>query len=341
MKFFRRRWYVVLILLLIVGFIFYQRQNAAVKATKDSVYTVKRQTLEEDLSLSGKIDAEEKATLHFQSSGRLVWAGVKEGDYVKKNQGIASLDVRDIQLRLKKYLNTYEKTRRDFDQSQSDTRTDQIGGLTKDLREKAIRSFEKAQFDLNNSVLDVEIQNLASEYAYLYSPIDGILVQATSLYPGIIISPAVDSYVVVNPDSVYFSATADQTDVPQLTKLHKGAVVLDAYPDETMPGSIDQIAFTPKEGESGTVYEVKLILRASNSTYKYRLGMTGDVSFVLRKKEHALAVPSRFIKTEQGKKYVFKVTNGNKVKTFITTGETYDIDTEIISGLMEGDVVSE
>ncbi len=339
--FLKRRWYIVVIILAVVGFILYQRQNSATKSATDTTYTVKRQTLEEDLSLSGKIDAEEIATLHFQSAGRIVWSGAKVGDYLQQYQGIATLDARDIQTRLKKYLNTYEIARRDFDQSQSDTREVKIGTLTKDQRDQALRAFEKAQFNLNNSVLDVELQNIAAEAAYLYSPINGILVEAGGLYPGINVSPAVDTYVVVNPSTIYFSATADQTDIPQLSKLYEAKITLDAYPDETIDGGINQIAFTPKEGESGTVYEVKLSLNESNTTYKYRLGMTGDASFVLRKKEHAIAVPSRFIKTEKGEKYVFRQQNGQKVKTVVKTGDVYDTDTEIISGLQEGDVVSE
>lgn len=362
--FIKRRWYIVLILVIIIGIIVYQNQNTATKSSKDTTYTIKRQTLEEDLSLSGKIDADEKATLHFQSAGRIVWSGVKVGDYIEQYQGIATLDARDIQLRLKKYLNTYEKTRRDFDQSKSDTREVKIGTLTKDQRDQALRAFEKAQFDLNNSVLDVEIQSIAAESSYLYSPINGILVEATSLYPGMNVSPATDTYVVVNPQTVYFSATADQTDIPQLSNLNQGEITLDAYPDEKVIGTIDQISFVPKQDESGTVYSVKMILSdanrgpdiykmpqtnpgedvqyiRSNSDYRFRIGMTGDVSFVLRKKEHALAAPSRFIKTEQNRKYVNKLKNGKIVKTYVKTGDTYDTDIEIISGVEAGDVISE
>lgn len=46
-------------------------------------YKVKRQTLSESLTFSGSVDAQEKATLRFQTSGRLAWVGVTEGDVVK------------------------------------------------------------------------------------------------------------------------------------------------------------------------------------------------------------------------------------------------------------------
>ena len=90
LKLIKKRWYLILGLLLIVGFIFYQRYSTQTKSRKEkSTYRVKKQTLRDDLSLSGEIDGEEKVTLRFQSSGKLTWVGIKEGDYVQKYQGIA------------------------------------------------------------------------------------------------------------------------------------------------------------------------------------------------------------------------------------------------------------
>src|SRR3989344_6512971 len=98
LKIIKKRWYLILGLFLIVGFVYYQRYTAQIKAKKEkSTYTVKRQTLRDDLSLSGEIDAEEKTVLRFQTSGKLSWVGVKEGDQVKKYQTVASLDQREVQ----------------------------------------------------------------------------------------------------------------------------------------------------------------------------------------------------------------------------------------------------
>ncbi len=100
-KFFKKRWLIVLIVIIIIGFFAY-KQLTVTGAKKNNSYKVKRQTLKEFLSLSGDIDAEEKTTAKFQTSGLLTWVGVKEGDYVKKYQGLASLDRRELEKNLKK-----------------------------------------------------------------------------------------------------------------------------------------------------------------------------------------------------------------------------------------------
>jgi macrolide-specific efflux system membrane fusion protein len=104
--FLKKRWYLILIAIFVIVF-FINKYNIDAKAIKkfDS-YRVKREDLKEILTLSGQIDASEKASLKFQTSGRLAWVGVKEGDFVKKYQTLASLDQRDIKNRLQKYLNT-------------------------------------------------------------------------------------------------------------------------------------------------------------------------------------------------------------------------------------------
>ena len=119
-KFIKNRWYLILILVLIAGFIFYRRNTDSVAKNKVDSYKIKRENLREVLTLSGEINAEEKVSLKFQTSGRLAWVGVKEGDYVKKYQTLASLDQRDIKNRLQKYLNTFVSQRLTFDQTKDD-----------------------------------------------------------------------------------------------------------------------------------------------------------------------------------------------------------------------------
>lgn len=335
----KKRWYFILIVLItFLAPFFYQKQAFSAKAKKENEYIVKRQTLKEELSLSGKIDAEEQATLRFQSSGRLTWVGVKEGDYVKKYQGIASLDQRDLKNRLTKYLNTYVKSRLDFDQTKDDYWNKQYD-LSETIRKSAQRILEKNQYDLNNAVLDVEYQDLSVEYANLSTPIEGIVVRVNSPYAGVNITPSQAEFEIVNPKTVYFSASADQTEVVKLKEKMKGRIVLDSYEDKELGGEIEKISFVPKTGETGTVYEIKIYFNEDNSDYKYRLGMTGDVSFILKEKKNAIAVPSSYIKSDRKGKFVYKKVNDKKEKFYIKTGEEIDDKVEVIEGIKDGDLI--
>lgn len=297
--------------------------------------SVKRGNLEQVLTIPGTIDAEEKAVLKFQTSGRLAWVGVKEGDYVKKYQSIASLDQSDLKKTLQKKLNDYMTNRWTFDQTTKDDYKD------KALTDTITRLKDKAQFSLNNAVLDVELQDITVKYANLWTPIEGFVTKAEPKYAGVNITSTTAEYDVVNPGSIYFSANADQTEVTKLKEGVTGELVLDPFPDEKIEGAVKNISFTPKLGESGTVYEVKFFFDKDNSGYRFRLGMTGDLSFVTAKKDDVLYLPIRFVLEKDNKNYVTVLKNGKKSQANVETGLETDDNIEIKSGLYEGEVVTE
>lgn len=337
--FLRRRWYLVLIIAVCIGgFLWYQSSNTAATEKKEKKYTVKKQTLQDTLTLSGSVNAAEWVVLRFQTSGRLAWVGVKEGDTVKKYQGIASLDQRDVQNKLQQYLNTFVKERNTFDQSVDDNGRNENEAVTVALQNEAKRLVQNAQYDLNNSILNVQLQQLAIENSYLSSPIEGIVTKVDVPIAGVNITPANAEFEIINTGSIYFSALADQTDVVKLSNGMNGKVIFDSYPDSEVMGTIQNIAYTPKQGETGTVYEIKMAFDPYHQPV--RIGMSGDVDFVIGEYVDVLAVPNSFIKTEpNGKKYVTVGKNGSKTKTEVKTGETFDTFTQITSGLHEGDVV--
>lgn len=343
MKFFSRllkkRWYIFLILLIAAGIFLYRKNQSEAQVKKQDKYTVKRQSLKEAVSFSGEIDAEQKATLRFQSSGKLTWIGVKEGDYVQKNQLLAYLDQREVQKKFQKYMNSYMKTRWDFETTKDENAESKIWGLSEDAREAARRTVDKAQFDLNNSVLDVEIQNLSLEYSYLRTPIEGIVTSIGTDIAGVNATPAQAEFEIINPNTVYFSASVDQTDVPKIREGMVGTIILDAYPDKEVGATVKSISFTPKTGETGTVYDMKVIMNTDNSSFIYRLGMTGDLEFVVKEKRSVITVPTKFVRSDKDGQYVMKEQNGNQVKTNIKTGDETDEAMEVISGLQEGDII--
>lgn len=291
--------------------------------------------MEEKLTISGKIAADEDATLGFQTGGLLTWVGVKVGDHVKKYQGIASLDQRQVQKNIEKYLNTYEKTRDTFEGTQSTYKDQTL--WTDPIR----RILHDSQMDLSNSVLDVEIQDLARQLSRLTSPIDGIVVRVDTPLPGVNVTALTSLFEIVNPKTVYFSASADQTEVTKLRPTLTGELVLDSYPNATINGRIDRISFIPKSGTTDTVYEVKFLFDQPNDDYRFRIGMTGDVTFTTAKAVNTLYIPTKYIKSDGDKNYVNIIINNKKEKRFVTTGIETDENTEIKSGLSEGETVYE
>lgn len=337
----KKRWWILLIVLAAAGWLIYSQTLGKKSDISELSYKVKRQSLREALTFSGTVDAQEKATLRFQTSGRLAWVGVKEGDTVKKYQAIASLDQRQLKKQLEKDLLDYEKERLDYDNDSLDYNENGLPG-NKYLRQDTIDAYKKAQFDLNSSVLDVELSDIALRYSTLVSPIEGIVVSVGTKQAGVNVTPTQSEFVIVNPSTLYFSGSIDQTDVVKLYEGMVGKIFYDSYPDDLVTASVQSIGFIPKADETGTVYEVKISTSDSSTSsaqLKYRLGMTGDVEFVTKDIQDVLGVPTTFIKAEGGRNYVSKKDGDKKVKTYVELGEEIDTATVILNGLVEGDIV--
>jgi len=319
-----------------------EKTEVSSKNNKSTDYSIKKNTIKETLTISGELDAEEKITLRFQSSGLISWIGAKKGDVVKKNQLIATLDQKEAKKTLEKYLNTYLDSRWDFEQAKDEYRqpAQNYWGLSWDQRNEIDRALQQAQFDLNNAVLDVELKNILLKYTNLTSPIDGIITKVAVPVAGVYATAVQSEFEVTNPDSLYFSLLPDQTEVTKLTSSMSAEIVFDSYPDEKIIGTVGNIAFIPKSGETNTVYEVKISYPLNNDNHtKYRIGMTGDATFTILEKPDVLVVPLSFLKTEKDKKYVMKKTGNKKEKTYIDVGIESDQITEITGGLAEGDVI--
>lgn len=336
-NFFKKRWYLIFLVLGVLILFFWQSKNTK-KQAKEDFYQVKKENIKETLTLSGEVDAEEKVILKFQTSGRLSWVGVKEGDSVKKYQTIASLDQRDLKNRLDKYLNTYAKQRNSFEQTKDDYWNLQYD-LSQTIRDKTKRILENNQYDLNNAVLDVEYQNLSVEYANLWTPIEGIVTRIDVPIAGVNITPANATFEIVNPKTLYFSATVEQADVVSLKEGLVGDLSFDSFPEEKTKGKIKYISFTPKQGETGTVYQLKIDIDENFKKMPLRLGMSGDIDFVLKERKDVIAIPSRFLKKDKKGEYVFLKAGANKIKKYIEKGEEIDGKIEIKSGLKEKDII--
>jgi len=314
--------------------------NTSSKTKKQTQFTAKKDTIKETLIISGELDAEEKITLRFQSSGLISWIGVKVGDYVKKGQLIATLDQKELQKNLQKYLNTYMDERLDFDQTKDTWRDTPYWGLDEHGRNELDRALQKAQYDLNSSVLDVELKDIALRYANLYAPIDGIVTAVDAPVAGVHVTATQAEFEIINPNSLYFSLLPDQTEVTKLSPGTSGEIIFDSYPDEKITGTIQTISFIPKSGETNTVYEVKIHYPLGDETHtKYRIGMTGDVTFSTNEKRDVLVVPISSVKTEKDKYYVSKKTKEKREKVYVETGIESEDMVEITGGLAEGDIV--
>ncbi len=293
------------------------------------------------LELTGSVDAKKKARLRFLAGGKIVYLGAEEGDQVKQWQTIATIDQRDLQKRLERSLNNYMQQRWDWEDLQDDIKDELL-----DTSEQ--RSVDKQQWTLDNTVIDVELQDIAISQSVMSSPFTGILVSSpvNSTHTQV---TATDYFEIIDPQSLVFRAEINEEDVP-LVKLDQAAIIeLDAYPNQSLESQVSYISYQSLIKSSGTVFliELPLINEDANNLEtgktmldKYRLGMNGDVSLELEKKDNVLSVPLISIKQRDDQNYVeIKSADGKTEERLVEIGLETEEFVEIISGLSQEDLI--
>jgi len=342
LKFIRKKWWLLIIILITLGvggFIYLRRQNPTLSNNggKETTYVVRPVSLKSALNLSGNVDADKKVTLQFQTSGRLAWIGVKEGDWVEQWQTIATLDQRKLKKDLEKELNDFMTSRWDYDQLKDDYEGQETDAWNKYLTDEITRIEEKSQFDLNKAIIDVELSNLSIELSNIFTPIAGIVVQVDQPIAGVNITPATARFEIVNPDTLYVRSIIDQQDIVKLRKNQRAKIIFDPFPNKTYYGQVYYQSFAPEEGEESS-YIVKISFPASLAT-KLRLGMGAEVLITTAKKTNVLAVPLIAVSQTGKKSYVTVLNNNKRKQRQVVVGiETNDM-IEIKKGLKRDEII--
>lgn len=216
-------------------------------------------------------------------------------------------------------------------------------------KDKAQQLYDLEIAQLKNSVASkqLSLENLQKKIDKLQAYVTDGQVKATCdglimnvfVVAGDKVDPNDTLATIANSQNVYISVSIDQTDISLITLGKQSNILFDAYPDQPFTGKVDSITTTPAMSNSSTVsYTVKVKLDG-DCTALYE-GMTGSVTFVTEEVKDVLKVSSRAIYTENDQAYVkVKDTSGNLIPTPVVIGFTNGTETEIVSGLSEGDIV--
>jgi len=302
------------------------------KKTTSDFTIVKRADIKEELTLSGKIDAEDHVILNFKTPGKVNWVGVKKDQWVNKGQAIASLQKDLFEAALRQAWQDFIAAKAASDKYYDGRDGKNEESYAEKIERTALDATQNKAYD-NTRIAQSNLDNTT-----IYSPIDGFVVNLDPEIAGVNVAGLNSGYEIVNPVTIYLKVTADQTEVGSLKEGKTGIITFDSYPDEQIEGTIKDISFTPSKDEAGTAYDVKVVLdNIDNKDYKYRLGMTADINFVLKEDKNVLILPLNYVGSDDKGKYV--LLEKKKEKTYITTGIENEQDVEIIKGLLEGQIV--
>lgn len=319
------------IVLLLVIFALRPKAPAAPATT-----TVHTGTVTQVVSVSGTITAKKTVNLTFPLGGTVSWVGVQKGDSVVAGQTIATLDQRTAQKNLQAALISYSLQRNTFDQNI--VNNNGIANPADALNDNMKRILQNNQYNLDQAVNSVELQDLARQQAILATPISGLVTRADITSSGMTAN-ATTMFTITDPTSIVFDMDVDEADVSKITTGQVAKIVLDAYSDETLSlpiTSIDFVSHTTSNG--GNAYTVEAQVGA-NPNYRYRVGMNGNADIVTAQRIGVLHIPLSAL-TDDTYVYVRQPKGKKFVKTKVILGLQSDTDAEVKAGLHDGDVIA-
>jgi len=112
-------------------------------------------------------------------------------------------------------------------------------------------------------------------------------------------------------------------------------VALDAFPGQTYAGKV--AAINPLLDKDGRAIVIRAVIGNPQGTL--RPGMFARVRLIVSDKQDALVIPEQALVPEGDQQFVFKVANGQAVRTKIDIGQRREGKVEVLRGLDANDMV--
>lgn len=338
----------------------------------------KKGSFSKKVDATGEIFATELIDVGAQVSGQIKKLYVKLGDQVKKGDMIASIDsstqqnsidnkeaqlaIYKAQLESAKVALNIAKTQFDrenalFSKNATSKQEFESAKNTFSSNSAKIKELE-AQIKQTNIELSTAKINLG--YTKITAPRDGTVV-SVQVEEGQTVNANQTTPTIVNIADLSHVKMKMQIAEGDITKIKVGTPVEYSILSEptkkfqTTVSSIDPGLTTLSDGSYGSSSSSKSSYSSSSSSssavYYYaqsivdnkdgilRIGMTTQNELLIANVEDAIIAPSIGIKKDENGTFVYVLKDGKPVKTAVKTGIKDNLDTQIISGINEGDEI--
>jgi HlyD family secretion protein len=161
----------------------------------------------------------------------------------------------------------------------------------------ALYNFEKAKTSLKTAQLNYDKAKINLEYAYIYSPIDGVVLnRAVDEGQTVAASFSTPTLFTIANDltRMQVEASIDEADIGQVKNDQRVDFTVDAYPDQKFSGKVIQIRLEPVVTSNVVTYTV--IIEAPNPDKKLMPGMTASITVYVEEANNVLTIASKALR---------------------------------------------
>ncbi|MBA7520361.1 Macrolide export protein MacA [subsurface metagenome] len=208
--------------------------------------------------------------------------------------------------------------------------------------ELAEQSLELAQQSVEQARQSVEQAQKNLNEATLTAPFDGVVASVYADEGDVIPSPTMAPTAIIHLidlTTMELNIEVDEIDIPGVEVGQRVIIEVDALPALPLEGEVTYISSLAKEEAGVVLYEATIGFDVPEGS-GLKAGMSAEADIVIDEQSDVLLVPNRAIKQDSQGNPVVEVMVGKEVQEKpVVIGISDGFDTEIVSGLSEGEVV--
>ena len=216
------------------------------------------------------------------------------------------------------------------------------GAILKRLQEEYKTQEKIAKANIEDITAKLKQNETILTYTKIYAPIDGVVSDVTAQEGETVVTglQVANLVTVLDPTSLEMWIYVDETDVGKVKLGQQVEYYVDTFPDKLFKGTIEKIYPQPVIKDN-IVYYLAIVKVTKDDTHFLKPEMTTHIKIIFDEKNNILIAPNAAIKFEKGKQIAYKVIGPHKIqKVELKTGIRGEENTEIISGVKEGDVLA-
>ncbi len=299
--------------------------TAEVSRVKFKTETLKLSSRPQELKYSGTLEAWKTFPLSFQRSGNVEAIYVEEGDAVKKNQLLASLDPKDAEQTLamatakrKQAEDAYGRMKQLYDR-----------GSLAEIKWVDI----KTKLNQARSAESLAKSNLKK--SKLYSPVQGFVGQR-KIEVGMSGLKLEAPFQIVQIKKILVKVAVPENEIGRIRKNQVARIVVGALNDKCFKAKVKYIGIVANQ--FSRTYAVKL--EVNNPDFALKPGMVCDVTINTGQESEALTLPFKAVSTnEKGEPFVYLWLGNKAVMQLVSLGNYRGNRIEILKGVKPGDCV--
>lgn len=207
--------------------------------------------------------------------------------------------------------------------------------------DNATNTVNKAKLAVDKAQYELETAQDTRDKATIKAPFDGVIAKAYFKAGDSLSTVDFNKAIfeLIDPRHMELTIKVDEIDIPGIQRGQEAIIDVDALPDFKPTGKVTFIASLPGIEGGVVLYDVKISFDVPEGS-GLKSGMSASADIVISQRNNVLIVPNRAITQDKtGKLTVKLLVNGQIQQKTVETGISSNFDTEIISGLNEGDTV--